>query len=77
MSAVHLSRAAKRWQEIVNDPELSQRPERLETDARGQVMIAPPPPDFIHAGFPESWLNLRAVKGQLPYKQTSCTAVVC
>ena len=48
MSAVHLSRAAKRWQEIVNDPELSQRPERIETDARGQVMIAPPPPDFIH-----------------------------
>jgi Uma2 family endonuclease len=47
MSLVHLSRAAKRWQEIVNDPELSQRPERIETDARGQVMTAPPP-DFIH-----------------------------
>ena len=55
MSLVHLRRAAKRWQEIVNDPELSQRPERIETDARGQVMIAPPP-DFIHAGFPELWL---------------------
>ena len=52
MSVIPISRAAKRWQEIVNDPELSQRPERIETDARGQVMIAPPP-DFIHAGFPE------------------------
>jgi Uma2 family endonuclease len=47
MSLVHLSRAAKRRQEIVNDPELSQRPERIETDTRGQVMMAPPP-DFIH-----------------------------
>jgi Uma2 family endonuclease len=47
MSVVHLSRAARRWQEIVNDPELSQRPERIETDARGQVIMAPPP-DFIH-----------------------------
>jgi Uma2 family endonuclease len=47
MSAVHLSRAARRWQKIVNDPELSQRPERIETDARGQVIMAPPP-DFIH-----------------------------
>ena len=47
MSAVHLSRAAKRWQEIVNDPELSRRPERIETDTRGEVMMAPPP-DFIH-----------------------------
>jgi hypothetical protein len=68
MRVVPLSRAARRWQEIVNDPELSQGPERIETDARGQVMIAPPP---------DSWLNLRAVQGQLPYKQTSCTAVVC
>lgn len=47
MSVVHLSRAARRWQEIVNDSELSQRPERIETDARGQVIMAPPP-DFIH-----------------------------
>lgn len=47
MGVVHLSRAARRWQEIVNDPELSQRPERIETDARGQVIMAPPP-DFIH-----------------------------
>jgi Uma2 family endonuclease len=47
MSLVHLSRAARRWQEIVNDPELSQRPERIETDARGQVIMAPPP-DLIH-----------------------------
>jgi Uma2 family endonuclease len=47
MSVVHLSRAARRWQEIVNDPELSQRPERIETDDRGQVIMAPPP-DFIH-----------------------------
>jgi len=47
MSAVHLSRAAKRWQEIVKDPELSQRPERIETDTRCEVMMAPPP-DFIH-----------------------------
>src|ERR1700683_2849382 len=46
MSAVHLSRAARRWQEIVNDPELSQRPERIEIDAGGQVTMAPPP-DFI------------------------------
>jgi Uma2 family endonuclease len=37
MSVVPLSRAARRWQEIFNDPELSQRPERIETDARGQV----------------------------------------
>jgi Uma2 family endonuclease len=47
MSVIPISRAAKRWQEIVNDPELSQRSERIETDARGQVMMAPPP-DFIH-----------------------------
>jgi putative restriction endonuclease len=47
MSLVHLSRAARHWQEIVNDPELSQRLERIETDARGQVMMALPP-DFIH-----------------------------
>ena len=48
MSIIPLSRAAKRWQEIVNDPELSQRPERIETDARGQVIMALPP-DFIIA----------------------------
>jgi Uma2 family endonuclease len=47
MSVIPISRAAKRWQEIVNDPELSQRSERIETDARGQVIVAPPP-DFIH-----------------------------
>ena len=47
MRVVPLSCAARRWQEILNDPELSQRPERIETDARGQVMTAPPP-DFIH-----------------------------
>jgi Uma2 family endonuclease len=47
MSVIPISRAAKRWQEIVNDPELSQRPERIETDTRGQVIMAPPP-DFIH-----------------------------
>jgi Uma2 family endonuclease len=47
MSVVPLSRAARRWHEIVSDPELSQRPERIETDDRGQVIMAPPP-DFIH-----------------------------
>ena len=47
MSVIHLSPAAKRWQEVVNDPQLSQRLERIETDARGQVIMAPPP-DFIH-----------------------------
>jgi len=47
MSVVHLSPAAKRWQEIVSDPELSQRLERIETDADGQMIMAPPP-DFIH-----------------------------
>jgi len=47
MSVVHLSPAAKRWQEVVNDPQFSQRLERIETDARGQVTMAPPP-DFIH-----------------------------
>jgi hypothetical protein len=47
MSVIHLSPAAKRWQEVVNDPQFSQRLERIETDARGQVIMAPPP-DFIH-----------------------------
>ena len=47
MSVIHLSPAAKRWQEVVNDPQLSQRLERIETDACGQVIMAPPP-DFIH-----------------------------
>lgn len=47
MSVIPLSRAARRWQEIVNDPELSQRPERIEIDDRGKVIMAPPP-DFIH-----------------------------
>ena len=47
MSVVHLSPAAKRWQEIVKDSELSQRPERIETDAHGEIVMAPPP-DFIH-----------------------------
>src|ERR1700751_558487 len=47
MSVIPISRAAKRWQKIVNDPELSQRSERIETDARGQVMMAPSP-DLIH-----------------------------
>ena len=47
MSIVHVSRAAKRWREIVNDADLWQRPERIETDPRGQVMMAAPP-DFIH-----------------------------
>jgi hypothetical protein len=47
MSVVHLSPAAKRWQEIVSDPELSQRLERIETDVHGQITMAPPP-DFIH-----------------------------
>jgi Uma2 family endonuclease len=47
MSVIHLSPAAKRWQEVVNDPQFSQRLERIETDARGQVIMVPPP-DFIH-----------------------------
>ena len=47
MSVAHLSPAAKRWQEILSDPELSQRLERIETDAHGQIIMAPPP-DFIH-----------------------------
>ena len=47
MSVIHLSPAAKRWHEVVNDPQLSQCLERMETDARGQVIMAPPP-DFIH-----------------------------
>ena len=44
MSVIHLSPAAKRWQEVVNDPQLSQRLERIETDACGQVIMAPPLP---------------------------------
>jgi Uma2 family endonuclease len=47
MCTIPLSRAARRWQEIINDPELSQRPERIETDIHGRVIMAPPP-DFIH-----------------------------
>ncbi len=48
MSVAHLSPAAKRWQEILSDPELSQRLERIETDAHGQIIMAPPPD--IHSG---------------------------
>jgi Uma2 family endonuclease len=47
MSVAHLTPAAKRWLEIVSDPELSQRLDRIETDAHGQIIMAPPP-DFIH-----------------------------
>jgi hypothetical protein len=44
---LQIAEAARRWLEIVDDPALSERPERIETDSSGQVIMTPPP-DFVH-----------------------------
>ncbi|MBV9390522.1 MAG: Uma2 family endonuclease [Verrucomicrobia bacterium] len=41
------SSAAQRWLAIAMDPEMVNRPERIETDAVGRLMMSPQP-DFLH-----------------------------
>jgi len=40
---IQISQASKRWLEICSDPDLTDRPERFEIDANGQLIMSPPP----------------------------------
>jgi Uma2 family endonuclease len=44
---LQISEAARRWLEIIDDPALAERSERIETEPGGQMIMAPPP-DFLH-----------------------------
>ena len=36
----------KRWNEILEDPELARLPHRIETDRHGHIIVTPPPAPF-------------------------------
>jgi hypothetical protein len=48
-SLTALSREAllERWQEIISDHDLVEAPERIETDAYGNILMSPPPMAII------------------------------